>query len=143
MKNKTDRVDPKSLVGRKLLVIDDVPFNRLLPGMVLRPFGVDVYEFSSVRDALAAMPEARFDVVLLDLAMPDTDGRKSLQILRSCEVFKNTKIYAYSAYANQEEHAELIQIGFSGILSKPIHNQELLSLFSIGSSEGEKFFAPN
>lgn len=128
MKVGSQPVDTKRLQGKKFLVIDDIPFCRLLPGMVLRPFGVEVHEFSGVREALKAVPYLTFDVVLLDLSMPEIDGKESLRMLKANNVATGAKIYAYTAYPEELINTDMAEFGFDGILTKPIKNQDLLNL---------------
>ena len=131
MNQSTVHIDTNFLNGKKLLVIDDIPFNRLLPGMILRPFGVNVLEFASVKEAITECSDLRFDIVLLDLSMPLMDGHSAVKLFKSSAKFVGAKIYAYTAYADVTEHQALKVIGFDGVLAKPIKNQNLFDLFKV------------
>jgi CheY-like chemotaxis protein len=123
-------IDTKSLSTKKLLVIDDIPFSRLLPGMVLRPFGVHVVELGSVEAAIQSLSQTAFDIVLLDLSMPEVDGFEAIRRLQTSQHLGHAKVYAYTAYADETDPQKLKSAGFHGVLVKPIKNQELLQIFS-------------
>ena len=112
---------------KTVLVVDDYGINRLLPGLVLRPFGWEVYEVSSGRDALAFLREKTVCCILLDISMPDMSGLDVLRELRSSIDLKCVKIIAYTANVDDEE-SKLIGLGFDAVLFKPITNHKLLRL---------------
>ena len=97
--------------------------------MILRPFGVDVHEFSGVEEAISAVSNLTFDVVLLDLSMPGIDGKESLLMLKKCFTLHTPRIYAYTAYPREIDVSELKIFGFSDALFKPVKNRDLLNLF--------------
>lgn len=129
--NPMDRKHSVSdMSGQKILVVDDVPFNRLLPGLILRPFGAEVFECGDVHEACALLERHLVQLVLLDISMPGIDGFESLAILKSHPASSRTKlrIYAYTAYAGGDKEAELRAMGFDGVLHKPVKNQKLIQI---------------
>jgi CheY-like chemotaxis protein len=116
--------------SRSILVVDDNGINRLLPGLILRPFGWRVYEAENGLDALTQLRNYTHHVscVLLDIAMPDISGLDVLSDLRKDNEFMNCKIVAYTAYATAEDVSHLKSIGFDAVLIKPITSKALLEI---------------
>ena len=116
--------------SRSILVVDDNGINRLLPGLILRPFGWRVYEAENGLDALTQIRSYTHHVscVLLDIAMPDISGLDVLRDLRKDTEFANCKIVAYTAYATAADISHLKSIGFDAVLIKPITSKELLEI---------------
>lgn len=112
---------------KTVLVVDDYGINRLLPGLVLRPFGWEVYEVSTGRDALNFVRERAVCCILLDISMPDMSGFEVLRELRNSIDLKCATIIAYTANPDEEE-SKLIDLGFDAVLFKPITNHKLLQL---------------
>lgn len=115
-------------IPKTILVVDDNGINRLLPGLILRPFGWQVYESESGFNALEQLREHQISCVLLDISMPDISGLEVLSDLRKNSEFKDLKIVAYTAYATQADVSHLKSIGFDAILIKPLTSRELLDV---------------
>ena len=88
--------------SKVILVVDDNPINRLLPGLILRPFGWRVYELSNGLDVLSTLRETGASYILLDIAMPNMDGFGVLACLKKSHV-KNVKVIAYTSYLQSDE----------------------------------------
>lgn len=113
---------------KKILVVDDVGINRLIPGMILRPFGYQVCEVSSGEEAIAQLQTTDFDLVLLDLSMSGLTGRDvlnaQLQNAKSpCPLF-----VAYTTVASEAHEEQLLAMGFDRVLAKPAKTLNLLAL---------------
>jgi len=117
--------------SKSILVVDDVAINRLLPGLILRPFGWSVYESSGGLGALSVMAEVQVSCVLLDISMPDVSGLDVLADLRRNSAFKKVRFIAYTAYAQMEDVSYLISLGFDFVLIKPLTSAKLLELFEL------------
>ena len=68
---------------RKILVVDDQPYIRDIHVLLLRAAGYEATALASATEALAHMPDARPDLILLDMAMPGMTGRQFLARLRA------------------------------------------------------------
>ena len=75
--------EPVGLRGIRLLVVDDEPFNRDLVRQMLEPLGVSVTEAQGGAEAVAAARSADFDLILMDIQMPEIDGPTAAQLIRS------------------------------------------------------------
>lgn len=114
--------------AKTILVVDDNGINRLLPGLILRPFGWQVHECDGGLAALAILKTTKIACVLLDISMPEVSGFEVLDDLRRDARFDDLKIVAYTAYAQLEDTSRLIELGFDAVLLKPITSVKLLNI---------------
>lgn len=107
-----------------LLVIDDEAQIRRFLGIGLRAQGYRVLEAGNGRDALAVIAGAAggIDLVLLDLGLPDLDGRDVLRELRS---FSAVPVIVLSARSGEQEKVTLLDAGANDYVTKPFGMQEL------------------
>jgi two-component system cell cycle response regulator DivK len=117
-------------IPKSILVVDDNGINRLLPGLILRPFGWAVYESENGLDALEKLKTLDAACVLLDISMPDISGLEVLDDLRRDDKFKNLKVVAYTAYATEEDISHLKSRGFDAVLIKPLTSRKLLEILN-------------
>jgi CheY-like chemotaxis protein len=118
--------------SKSVLVVDDNGINRLLPGLILRPFGWDVYEAEGGLEALEILRANSISSVLLDLSMPNVSGWEVLKDLRKDLFFEKIKVVAYTAFAQQEDVLHLISLGFDAVLIKPLTSVNLLAVLRPG-----------
>lgn len=112
--------------NRRVLIVDDHPVNRRLPGMLLRDSGWQCVEADSGQAALDALRESPFDCVLLDISMPVMSGNDVCRIIKTSENLKHLRVIAYTAHALDETRNSILQSGFDAILVKPINRRSLL-----------------
>ncbi|MCV6638963.1 ATP-binding protein, partial [Candidatus Albibeggiatoa sp. nov. NOAA] len=112
----------------RILEADDVPLNRALVRGLLEPLGFEVTEVESGAEAVAITEQQTFDLIIMDLVMPEMDGLTATrQILaRSSEV--NRYIVALTARAFDENRIECLQAGCCEHLSKPLETERLLQV---------------
>jgi PAS domain S-box-containing protein len=112
----------------RLLVVDDNAVNRELIGALLSAFEV---EFVTARDGVEAVEIAsreRFDLILMDVQMPNMDGLTATRRIRSEAPagLPRTPIIAMTANVLPEQVERCLQAGMDGHLGKPIDLQKLL-----------------
>jgi CheY-like chemotaxis protein len=117
-----------SLNPKAILVVDDNGINRLLPGLILRPFGWEVREVDGGGAALEILKTFQVSYVLLDISMPEVTGRDVLRDLRCNEQLRDLKIVAYTAYAQLSDVENLLAEGFDAVLIKPLTSFKLLNV---------------
>jgi CheY-like chemotaxis protein len=103
-----------------VLVVDDDRTNRKLAQDVLRRAGLPVIEAANGNEAIACAREALPDVILLDLRLPDMDGRDVAQALRDDVATAEIPVVALSGLRQVDDGARLLAEGFRGYLEKPI-----------------------
>lgn len=117
------------LKSKSILVIDDKGINRLLPGLILRPFGWTVHEADSGLGVLTKLNNFDVACVLLDISMPDISGLDVLKNIRASSAFGDVKVIAYTAHATANDTDDLIGLGFDAVLIKPLTSSQLLAIF--------------
>lgn len=113
-----------SLTGKKVLIVDDSPDNRLLVGLILRDTDAQVSEAANGQEALAKIGSETFDIILMDIQMPGMDGYQTFQKIREREV--PTPVVALTAHAFKEERTRCLNAGFDEYITKPIDKNNLL-----------------
>jgi CheY-like chemotaxis protein len=104
----------------KILIVDDEDDVREVAQLSLgRIGGMDVVQTDSGRHAVAMAREHRPDVVLLDLMMPEMDGRATLAALRADPQTAAIPVIFLTAKAMQSEIARMKALGAAGVITKP------------------------
>ncbi len=115
--------------SKSILVVDDKGINRLLPGLILRPFGWTVHEVDSGLNVLPVLKNLDVACVLLDISMPDISGLDVLKNIRASSGYGSIKVIAYTAYATHDDTDHLLGLGFDAVLIKPLTSSQLLEIF--------------
>jgi signal transduction histidine kinase len=102
-----------------ILVVDDLPEKRHAFEAVLEPLGQNVVSVASGKDALRAVLERDFAVILLDLNLPDMDGIEIGQMLRAHARTRHTPILFVSAYADDAQIARAYELGAVDYIASP------------------------
>jgi len=117
-------------VGRiapaRVLVVDDHPANRRAIGLILAPLGVMLETAESAEDALERLAFERFDVVLMDVYMPDMDGREATRRLRGADgPNRATPVIAITASDTARDWEACREAGMTGQVAKPVEPARL------------------
>lgn len=119
----------ETVYGRlRTLVVDDISSNRLVVAQMLRSLRIEATEAASGPDALERLATGEYDLVLLDMNMPDMDGEATLQSIRqSGATWANVPVVALTAdtLGNLRDH--YLHIGLNGFLTKPLDRRVLWS----------------
>jgi len=122
--------------GARLLVADDNKVNRLLLGRTLELQGHQVSSADNGRRALEMLRGERFDLLLLDLEMPELDGFALLEILAGEAALRDLPVIVTSSLEGVAHVARCIELGADDYLHKPV-NPVLLKA-RVGSSLEKK-----
>jgi signal transduction histidine kinase/DNA-binding response OmpR family regulator len=111
----------------RILLAEDNPVNRKLAVRLLEKRGHQVTVVSNGREALIALEKSSYDVVLMDVQMPEMDGLEATRILREQEkgLVRRQPVLAMTALVMKGDRERCIAAGMDGYLSKPIRPQEL------------------
>jgi CheY-like chemotaxis protein len=114
----------------RVLLAEDNPVNQTLVVRVLEKRGYTVEVRSDGRGALEALENGQFDVVLMDVQMPDMDGFEATAAIRAKELLTggHIPIIALTAHALKGDKERCISAGMDDYLSKPIRAIELVSM---------------
>lgn len=111
-----------------ILAAEDHPANRKLLALLLEAFDVDVVFVGNGQEALDALAESTFDLVLMDVMMPVMDGIAALTAIRANEAAtgrSRTLVHMLTANVFEEDVARYMQAGADGVLRKPIEIADL------------------
>ena len=110
--------------GRRVLVVDDDRAFRLSTAELLRQDGLTVETAADAAEAVVALDEATFDLVLLDMRMPGMDGLTTVEVLRKRGL--TAPILMISGFGTIDTAVESLHRGADHFLSKPV-DPDLLS----------------
>ncbi len=113
-----------------ILAVEDNPVNMTVLRHALERRHVQVECAASGRDALHAAAKRRYDLVLMDLQMPEMDGLEATSLLRMLPGYESVPILALTANAADEVRERCRQAGMQAFLSKPVEAAELWSTVS-------------
>jgi signal transduction histidine kinase/ActR/RegA family two-component response regulator len=116
------------LAHKKVLVVDDCQENLILVRCILRSTQAEVQVASNGKEAIGKAADDDFDVVLMDLQMPEIDGYEATEILRSKGF--NKPIIALTAHVKEEVEARCLANGFDAYLSKPVKKENLIEVMT-------------
>lgn len=116
---------------RHLLVVDDGAVSRELIRALLDPLGFTFEEASSGPEAIEAALRSHFDLILMDLHMPDMEGLEAVRAIRArSAINRHTPILAVSANVLPREVSEGLAGGINDHIAKPIEPAVLLQKLS-------------
>jgi signal transduction histidine kinase/CheY-like chemotaxis protein len=120
-----DGRDPSEFLS--VLLAEDNAVNQRLAARLLEKRGHRVSVAANGREALAALAKGDFDLVLMDVQMPEMDGLEATAAIRKQEQFsgKHQAVIALTAHAMKGDQERCLAAGMDGYLSKPIRPQEL------------------
>ena len=109
--------------GGVALVVDDSRVNRLLLVRLLNGLGLEVMEAENGREALDALhaTPAAYDVVLLDVVMPELDGYETLAAMKADETTRHVPVLMVSGVEELDSVVRCIELGATDYLTKPIN----------------------
>ncbi|WP_214070031.1 response regulator [Mucilaginibacter sp. dw_454] len=113
-------------IGTRVLVADDNELNRLLMSRILEQRGFYVDMVTDGYGVLERLKLAKYDIILMDLDMPELDGYETTTAIRDWKNDKrNTPIIAVTAHVSTEERDKCFRNGMDGFIAKPFSPDEL------------------
>ncbi|OVE56272.1 PAS domain-containing hybrid sensor histidine kinase/response regulator [Chryseobacterium mucoviscidosis] len=136
-----------SIEGTRVLLVEDNELNQLVAENSLTHFGCEVTKADNGKMAVDILSKQQFDIILMDIQMPELDGIEATKILRQ-EFRLGTPIIALTANAFKTEIDNCIAAGMNSYITKPFDEDELLKIIyknikmqsnlEINNSEEEK-----
>ena len=114
----------------RILVVEDNLVNRKLIQRLLEKHGHTISEAEDGLEALALMENNRYDIVFMDLQMPNMDGFTATREIRKRENTSTRRIpiVALTAYALDEDRRKCLEAGMDAYLPKPINSRDLYEI---------------
>jgi len=109
----------------RILLAEDEPSNRKVTMLMLDHLGYRADAVANGIEALQAMEHQTYDVVLMDVKMPEMDGLEATRIIRQRWPNDGPMIIAITAYAMRGDREKCLEAGMDGYLAKPIWLDEL------------------
>ena len=113
---------------KRVLLVDDHPANLKLATELIRLWGHDVTPTDHGSKALELFVKQRFDLIILDIQMPDIDGVSLLHMMRKQRPHDRTPMVALTANVLNDEAERLLEHGFDYFLGKPIDEDKFRGL---------------
>lgn len=123
---KISAVDKRVLHNVNVLLVDDAPDNQTLIGLFLGLAGANVEYADNGLEGIEKAMAGDYNVILMDIQMPQVDGYEATQRLRT-QGYKKP-IIALTAHALKEERDRCINVGCTDHFTKPIDREKLISL---------------
>ncbi len=120
-----EKISSKLSSGHRILLVDDSVDNQILVKNFLLKAGYEVYLANNGREGVSKALNEDYDIVMMDIQMPEMDGYEATQRLRLEGYAK--PIIALTAHALGEERKKAFRIGFSDYITKPIRRDTLLA----------------
>ena len=127
---RTGRIGGYDGVRRKLLVVDDDDANRQFLKELLENVGFNVREASSGKAALDLVHQEKFDALISDIRMADTDGNSMCRQIRSEPKLGNLIVIASSASVYEDDRHNAISSGFDDFVPKPVREADLFRVLA-------------
>jgi PAS domain S-box-containing protein len=127
-----------------VLVAEDDLINQRLAMRLLEKRGYKVHVAANGQKALAALEKQSYDVVLMDVQMPELDGFQTTAVIREKEktTGKHLRIIAMTAHAMEGDRERCLAAGMDGYISKPIQAKAMLDAIEDTSSLAEQAVTP-
>lgn len=109
----------------RILLVDDVEINRMVALALLEETGVQVDTAEHGRQALDMLNRTRYDLILMDIQMPEMDGLTATREIRKQPSHANLPIVAMTAHARASDREASLQAGMNDHLTKPVNQNEL------------------
>ncbi|MFN7313548.1 MAG: response regulator [Bacteroidota bacterium] len=130
---KQDAEPVKSLEGVKILLVEDNTMNQFLAQQILKKWKTEVTLAENGIEAIRLLRKDKYDIVLMDIHMPEMNGYEATQKIRSGEaqVEKDIPIIALTADAFDETKSKVLNTGMNDFVTKPFKQEELYQKISL------------
>jgi CheY-like chemotaxis protein/HPt (histidine-containing phosphotransfer) domain-containing protein len=115
-----------SFKGSRVLVAEDNRTNQQVVKEFLKLSGFEVTIANNGQEVLELMKEQTFDVILMDIHMPEVGGIEATEQIHRQNQYKSLPIIALTAGVTQEERVRCINCGMNDFVTKPINPEELI-----------------
>ncbi|MBD5503505.1 MAG: response regulator [Lachnospiraceae bacterium] len=111
----------------RVLVVDDNAVNLKVAAGIFSKYGIDIAVATSGQDGIRKLENEKYDLVLMDMVMPDLGGDEVLRLIRAKEdhYYKELPFVALTAQNGANVREEMLELGFQEYLAKPVKRRYL------------------
>ena len=109
----------------RILLTEDIPLNQKVALQMLSTYGYQADIANNGKEAVDALQKRDYDLVFMDVQMPEMDGLEATGRIRSNETIQQPYIIAMTAHAMQGDREECLSAGMDDYISKPIRKRDL------------------
>jgi CheY-like chemotaxis protein len=117
-------------MAKRILVVDDDEMVLMALNELLKPEGYEIHAISSGKEALKKIEENTYDLLMLDIIMPEMDGLELCKRIRQKEGYREVPIVFLTAKSRDADRASGLDAGANLFLSKPISPEKLLAVIA-------------
>jgi CheY-like chemotaxis protein len=121
---------PEWIKGAKILLVEDNEVNQMVAQKMLEKYGFTVKVADNGLKALASLEAETFDLVLMDIQMPELDGLEATRRLRADPRFINLPVLALTAHAMEGDREISLAAGMNEHLTKPFKINDFIKVLS-------------
>lgn len=116
------------LQGKRVLIADDMDFNRFISAEVLRSMGAEIDQAEDGLIALSKLNASEYDIAILDISMPNMSGTEVVEQFLKKHKEDAPQFIALSAYNSREAEMKCLSAGFDHFIEKPLDPSKLRAL---------------
>jgi len=123
----------------QILLAEDNPVNKKVVSQMLKKLGYQADVASDGREVLSALEKQHYDLVLMDIQMPEMDGLEAASRIRTrWPASEQPRIIALTAYALEGDRERCLESGMDGYISKPVRLEDLREALMQSMEKGRK-----
>ncbi len=130
---------PLTIQGAKILLVEDNAINQEIANEILKNAGLIVTIANNGKEAVEKVKESEFDLVLMDLQMPEMNGFEATKIIKSDPSLKDLPVLAMTANVMKHDIEKCMNAGMQGHIAKPIDTKYLFKMLGKWIKPREEF----
>jgi len=131
----------EKIANKHVLLVDDNEINQMIAADLLESQGVRVTTADSAKEAFARLESNQFDLVLMDVQMPEMDGLEATRHIRNNPRYNELPIIAMTAHAMESDREKSLAAGMNAHLTKPIEPNKLYQALIEWTAPGKRLNA--
>lgn len=113
--------------SKSLLLVDDEPLVEMVIKAMLKDENITIDYASNAIEAMLMVSQNNYDIILMDIVMPELSGTDAMLKIKKHNTGHNTKIIAHTSDSQTNSNNKYIELGFDDMLEKPVKQQVLIN----------------